>query len=53
MTCIVGIKTRKKVFIGGDSAGVAGSSICNRLDKKVFSNGEFIFRNRRVLFLDV
>ncbi len=43
MTCIIGIRTNDKVFIGGDSAGVAGYSISTRADQKVFKNGEFIF----------
>jgi ATP-dependent protease HslVU (ClpYQ) peptidase subunit len=45
MTCIVGIidKENKKVYIGGDSAGVAGLSISIRKDPKVFKRGKFIF----------
>ncbi len=31
-----------KVYIGGDSAGVAGYSLTIRADEKVFINGEFI-----------
>lgn len=44
MTCIIGFtdpKT-KKVYIGGDSAGVAGYNIQIRADEKVFRNGPFI-----------
>lgn len=44
MTCIVGYvdKKSKKVFIGADSAGVAGLDITKRKDVKVFKVGEFI-----------
>lgn len=42
MTCIVGVAHKGKVFIGGDSAGVAGLRICSRADSKVFVNGEFV-----------
>lgn len=44
MTCIIGFACPKenKVFIGGDSAGVAGMSIQIRADEKVFRNGPFI-----------
>lgn len=42
MTCIVGLVDNKKVYIGGDSAGVAGYSLIVRNDDKVFKNGEFI-----------
>lgn len=44
MTCIVGFvhKETKKVIIGADSAGVAGSHITMRKDTKIFKNGEFI-----------
>jgi ATP-dependent protease HslVU (ClpYQ) peptidase subunit len=45
MTCIVGLidKENNKVYIGGDSAGVAGLSISIRKDPKVFKRGNFIF----------
>jgi ATP-dependent protease HslVU (ClpYQ) peptidase subunit len=43
MTCIVGIAEGGKVYIGGDSAGVAGLDVTIRSDKKVFHNGDFIF----------
>lgn len=43
MTCIVGIQTSSGVWIGGDSAAVAGDSINVRADEKVFFNGEFLF----------
>jgi ATP-dependent protease HslVU (ClpYQ) peptidase subunit len=42
MTCIVGIQQDGDVYIGGDSAGVAGYSITVRSDQKVFRNGPFI-----------
>lgn len=38
MTCIVGLETSDgRVFIGGDSAGVAGWHITTRADEKVFT----------------
>jgi ATP-dependent protease HslVU (ClpYQ) peptidase subunit len=43
MTCIVGIATGEKVWIGADSAGVAGLSITVRADAKVFTNGPMLF----------
>jgi ATP-dependent protease HslVU (ClpYQ) peptidase subunit len=43
MTCIVGIAENGKVYIGGDSAGVAGLDLTVRSDEKVFKNGEFLF----------
>lgn len=43
MTCIVGLERNGKVYIGGDSAGVAGLSITVRADEKVFKNGPMIF----------
>lgn len=42
MTCIVGLISDNKVYMGGDSAGVAGFDIRVRKDPKVFSNGEFL-----------
>src|SRR5574337_644834 len=42
MTCIVGLVDKGNVYIGGDSAGVAGLSISIRNDEKVFTNGPFI-----------
>jgi ATP-dependent protease HslVU (ClpYQ) peptidase subunit len=42
VTCIVGVVENNKVYIGGDSAGVAGYSLTIRKDKKVFRNGEFL-----------
>jgi 20S proteasome alpha/beta subunit len=43
MTCIVGFEYNGKVWIGGDSAGVAGDFINARSDKKVFCIPPFIF----------
>jgi ATP-dependent protease HslVU (ClpYQ) peptidase subunit len=42
MTCIVGLVDKGRVYIGGDSAGVAGLSVSIRADEKVFANGPFI-----------
>lgn len=42
MTVIVGLKTSRGVWIGGDSAGVAGHNITTRADEKVFRNGDFL-----------
>ena len=42
MTCIVGLVHEGVVYIGGDSAGVAGLSLTVRADEKVFQNGEFL-----------
>lgn len=42
MTCIVGLEHEGKVYIGGDSAGVAGWSLSVRSDGKVFKSGEFV-----------
>lgn len=43
MTCIVAYIEKDKVYIGGDSAGIAGYSLSVRKDPKVFINGNFIF----------
>ncbi len=43
MTCIVGISHKDKVYIGGDSAGVAGLDVIVRADSKVFTNKDFVF----------
>ncbi len=43
MTCIVGIVHKNKVYIGGDSAGVAGLDVIIRADSKVFTNKDFVF----------
>lgn len=42
MTCIIGFIKNKKVYIGGDSAGVGGLDVTLRRDSKVFKNGKFI-----------
>jgi hypothetical protein len=43
MTCIAGIAQGGKVYIGGDSAGVAGNSQLDvRTDRKVFLSGDFV-----------
>lgn len=42
MTCIVGLVHEGKVYIGGDSAGVAGYYLMLRADQKVFTNGPFV-----------
>lgn len=42
MTCIVGLVHNGDVYIGGDSAGIAGLSVTIRSDEKVFGNGPFI-----------
>jgi len=43
MTCIAGIAEGGAVFIGGDSAGVAGYDLSVRADAKVFTRGDLIF----------
>ncbi len=43
MTCIAGLVDGRNVWIGGDSAGVAGLSLTVRRDPKVFRRGEFLF----------
>jgi ATP-dependent protease HslVU (ClpYQ) peptidase subunit len=42
MTAIVGVADKGKVWIGGDSAGLAGWTLQVRTDRKVFKNGEFL-----------
>jgi hypothetical protein len=42
MTCIVGVTHEGKVYIGGDSAGVAGYGITSRADTKVFRRGPYV-----------
>ena len=42
MTCIVGLVHEGVVYIGGDSAGVAGLSLVVRADEKVLRNGDFL-----------
>lgn len=43
MTCIVGFVEGDKVWIGGDSAGVAGWDLTVRADQKVFRNDDMLF----------
>lgn len=43
MTAVAGFVHEGKVWIGGDSAGVSGTTMFTRADEKVFRNGEFIF----------
>jgi hypothetical protein len=43
MTCIVGLVTKKGIYVGGDSAGVGGYSLTVRADEKVFINQGFVF----------
>jgi len=43
MTAIAGFVDQGKVWIGGDSAGVAGFDLTVRADPKVFRNGDFLF----------
>lgn len=42
MTCIVGLVDDGAVYMGADSAGVAGWSLTVRKDAKVFRKGEFL-----------
>jgi len=42
MTCIAALVENNTVYMGGDSAGIAGLSITIRSDEKVFINGPFI-----------
>lgn len=42
MTCIAGLVVDGKVYIGGDSAGVANWDLQIRADQKVFKNGPFV-----------
>jgi ATP-dependent protease HslVU (ClpYQ) peptidase subunit len=41
MTCIVGLRQGGKVYIGGDSAGIAGWDVTIRADPKVFVAGDY------------
>lgn len=43
MTCIVGLKHKGNLYIGGDSAGVGGYKIESRVDPKVHEVGPFLF----------
>lgn len=42
MTCIVGTTRRGELWIGADSASVAGYNLTRRADGKVFQNGNFL-----------
>lgn len=42
MTCIVGVKHKGGVVIGGDSAGVSGLDLVVRSDRKVFVKGDYV-----------
>lgn len=43
MTCIVGLVHGKDVYIGADTAGVAGLKLYRRQDSKIYENGPFLF----------
>jgi hypothetical protein len=43
MTCIVGFVDKGDIYMGGDSAGVAGLNLHIRKDPKVFKKGAFVF----------
>ena len=42
MTCIVGVEHNRRVYMGGDSAAVAGWDISQTAERKVFMVGDFI-----------
>lgn len=42
MTCIAGLVHDGEVYIGGDSAGIAGYHLVPRADAKVFRNGPYL-----------
>lgn len=42
MTCIAGLIDKGTVYMGADSAGVAGTSLAVRADQKVFVRDDFI-----------
>lgn len=42
MTCVIGLVEGDTLYLGGDSAGVGGLSIRQRVDDKVFKNGPFL-----------
>ena len=42
MTCIVGLVDRGTVWLGADSAGIAGWDLMVVTDEKVFARGEFL-----------
>lgn len=44
MTCIIGlIDGDRRVWMGGDSAGIAGTNLIVRTNEKVFASGAFLF----------
>lgn len=43
MTAIAGVVHAGRVYIGGDSAGIAGYQLTSRADAKVFRTGPFVF----------
>jgi len=43
MTAIVGLVQQERIYIGGDSAGVAWPHLTVRADSKVFRNGPYLF----------
>ena len=43
MTAIVGLVKSGSVYIGGDSAGVCGTSLTVRADAKVFRKKRYVF----------
>jgi len=42
VTCVVGLTDKGSVYIGADSAGVAGWALTVRADEKVFRRGPFL-----------
>ncbi|MBW2458597.1 MAG: hypothetical protein JRI68_29125 [Deltaproteobacteria bacterium] len=42
MTCIVGLEHEGSVWVGGDSAGVSGTQLSDRLDPKVFHVRDYL-----------
>lgn len=42
MTCVVGLISKRKIYIGADSAAGSGTDIIIRKDRKVFTNRDFI-----------
>lgn len=42
MTCIVGLKHKNTIYLGGDSAGIDRTYLTIRKDLKIFTNGDFI-----------
>ena len=42
MTCVIGLKTKDRILMGADSAGVGGLDIEIRAMPKIFQNGKFM-----------